>query len=227
MSRYPRPVFENIPLHIVQRGNNRNPCFFCKGDYQVYLGMMKDALDKFECTLHAYVLMPNHVHLLASPKKTTAPAELMKRVGQRYVQYVNRRYKRFGTLWQGRYHSSLIDTDRYFLACQRYIELNPVRAGLVAHPVDFEWSSYRAHAHGAGSEIVVPHDIYTSLGAQRDDRQACYRALFSEALSTNVLEEIRQATKSTGSYGSVGFSEKFSVALGRDLARQVAGRRCS
>lgn len=225
MSRYPRPVFENIPLHIVQRGNNRNPCFFCKGDYQVYLAMMDDALKEFGCILHAYALMPNHVHLLASPTVTTGPAGLMKRVGQRYVQYINRKYKRVGTLWQGRYYSSLVDTDGYFLTCQRYIELNPVRAGIVAHPVDYEWSSYRVHAHGAVSEIVVPHDLYSAIGTNRSAREERYREIFSEALSQSTLEQVRQATKSNGICGSRSFAEKMGVLLARDFAPQLPGRR--
>lgn len=225
MSRYPRPVFENIPLHIVQRGNNRNPCFFCRGDYQVYLAMMKDALKEFECVVHAYTLMPNHVHLLASPKNASAPAGLMKRLGQRYVQYINRRYNRVGTLWQGRYHSSLVDTDSYFLACQRYIELNPVRAGIVGHPVDYEWSSYRVHAHGQACEIVVPHELYISIGENGRTREEGYRAMFIEPLPQSTLDQVRQATKSNGICGPQSFSEKIGVALGRDFARQTSGRR--
>ncbi|WP_426208945.1 transposase [Massilia sp. TWP1-3-3] len=225
MSRYRRPVFANVPLHIVQRGNNRNPCFFCKGDYQVFLGMMEDALAEFDCTLHAYVLMPNHVHLLASPVDTTAPASLMQRVGQRYTQYVNRRYRRYGTLWQGRYHSSLVDNEGYFLTCQRYIELNPVRAGIVAHPVDYDWSSYRVHAHGEPSDIVVPHDLYHAIDAEKRARESSYRALFAQALPEPLLDQVRQATQSNGIYGSAQFSEQISVALGRDFSRQTAGRR--
>ena len=227
MSRYPRPVFADIPLHIVQRGNNRNPCFFCKGDYQVYIGMMQEALAEVDCILHAYVLMPNHVHLLASPTETSAPASLMKRVGQRYVQYVNRRYRRYGTLWQGRYHSSLVDTEGYFLACQRYIELNPVRAGIVTHPVDYEWSSYRVHAHGERSDIVVPHQLYAAIGAENQAREASYRALYSEALPHPLVAQMRHAIQSNGVCGSLEFSEKMGVALGRDFSRQKAGRRHS
>lgn len=225
MSRYPRPVFENIPLHIVQRGNNRNPCFFSRSDYQAYLAMMKDALKEIECVVHAYALMPNHVHLLASPKNTAAPADLMKRLGQRYVQYINRRYNRVGTLWQGRYHSSLVDTESYFMACQRYIELNPVRAGIVAHPVDYEWSSYRVHAHGEESEIVVPHDLYIGIGANGRTREEGYRALFTDPLPPSTLEKVRQATRSNGICGTPTFSEELGVALGRDFTRQTAGRR--
>lgn len=225
MSRFPRPVFAGIPLHIVQRGNNRNPCFFCRADYQVFLSMLKDALAEFPCSLHAYALMPNHVHLLASPREAGAAASLMKRVGQRYVQYVNRRYARFGTLWQGRYHSSLVDTDRYFLACQRYIELNAVRAGIVAHPADFEWSSYRVHANGEKSDIVMPHDVYTRIGPSQLERQSAYRALFFNALPQALLEQIRQATKSHGICGSEQFVEKMGAALGRNFSKQPAGRR--
>lgn len=225
MSRYPRPVFENIPLHIVQRGNNRNPCFFCKGDYQIYLAMMKEALEEHECVVHAYALMPNHVHLLASPRNTTAPAGLMKQIGQRYVQYINRRYNRVGTLWQGRYHSSLVDGDGYFLTCQRYIELNPVRAGIVVHPVDYEWSSYRVHAHGEDSEIVVPHDLYSGIGPDVNSRKERYRAMFMEPLPQLGLDQIRQATKSNGICGSTNFSEEIGVLLGRDFSRQTLGRR--
>ena len=143
------------------------------------------------------------------------------------MQYVNRRYRRFGTLWQGRYHSSLVDTEGYFLACQRYIELNPVRAGIVTHPVDYEWSSYRVHAHGAQSEIVIPHELYNAIAPEKRDREASYRALFSEALPPALLEQMRQATMSNGICGSAQFSERFGVALGRDFSRQSSGRRPS
>ncbi len=227
MSRYSRPIFAGIPLHIVQRGNNRNPCFFCKGDYQVYLGMLQDALDEFACALHAFVLMPNHVHLLASPADTSAPPALMKRVDQRYVQYINRRYRRYGTLWQGRYRSSLVDTEDYFMVCQRYIELNPVRAGLVTHPVDYDWSSYRVHAHGEHSDIVVPHDLYNAIAPEKHRREASYRALFSDGLPPALLDQVRQATTSNGICGSAQFSESIGVTLGRDFSRHASGRRNS
>ena len=225
MSRYPRPVFVDVPLHIVQRGNNRNPCFFGRGDYQAYLSMMKDALAEFDCSIHAYVLMPNHVHLLVSPHDTGAPAALMKRVGQRYVQYINRRYRRYGTLWQGRYHSSLVDTENYFLTCQRYIELNPVRASLVAHPVDYEWSSYRVHAHTEISDFVIPHAMYNSIGKTSRERESSYRGLFAEAMPQHVLEHVRQATVSNGICGTHSFSERIGVALGRDFSKQTPGPR--
>lgn len=225
MSRFPRPVVVDIPLHIVQRGNNRNPCFFCPADYQVYLSMLQEALSEFACTVHAYVLMPNHIHLLVSPDDTGAPAALMKRVGQRYVQYINRRYRRVGTLWQGRYHSSLVDSDGYFLTCQRYIELNPVRAGIVTHPVDYDWSSYRVHAHGERSEIVVPHNLYNNIATEKQERESCYRALLSEILPPSYLEQVRQATQSNGLLGSQQFSEKIAVALGRNFSRKAPGRK--
>jgi putative transposase len=221
MSRYPRPVFKDIPLHIVQRGNNRNACFFGRGDYLTYLSMLAEALEEFPCVLHAYVLMPNHVHLLVSPADIRGPALLMKRVGQRYVQHVNRKYGRYGTLWQGRYHSSLVDTEPYFMACQRYIELNPVRAGLVAHPVDYEWSSYLVHAHGKASDIVVPHDLYNGMATENALRQSRYRELIAEALPQCLIDVVRQATNGNGICGSAQFSERLGVALGRDFAART------
>ncbi len=227
MSRFPRPILVNVPLHIVQRGNNRNPCFFCREDYRTYLDMLETAAAEFPCVLHAYVLMPNHVHFLISPQHVTGPAAMMKRVGQRYVQFINRKYGRFGTLWQGRYHSSLVDTERYFLACQRYIELNPQRAGLVSHPVDYEWSSYRVHAHGEESRIVVPHDIYMNIGNAKGDRESAYRALFNEAIPQPILDQVRRATNSNGVCGSTEFSESIGVALGRDFRRQQSGPKPS
>ncbi len=220
MSRFPRPVIVNVPLHIVQRGNNRDPCFFSREDYRTYLGMLEDAGKESSCVVHAYVLMPNHVHLLASPQSANAPAGMMKRLGQRYVQFINRKYGRVGTLWQGRYHSSLVDTERYFLACQRYIELNPVRAGLVEHPVAYDWSSYRVHAHGKKSGIVVPHEIYNGLGSEPIERASCYRALFNEAIPQPFLDQFRQATNSNGICGSTHFSDRIGAALGRNFFTQ-------
>ena len=225
MSRLPRPVLKNIPLHIIQRGNNRNACFFAPADYQVYLAMLADSADEHGCSIHAYVLMTNHLHILASPSETTSPARMMKSVGERYVQYVNRRYKRSGTLWQGRYRSCLVDDEQYFLVCQRYIELNPVRATMVSHPVDYDWSSYRANAYGVRDGIITPHSIYVGLAAAEMERQASYRALFQEAIPEALLEQVRHATNRNAAFGSSSFVDDMGVVLGRDLACQPAGRR--
>lgn len=142
MPRRPRLALPGIPLHLIQRGNNRQACFFAEDDYRIYLDWLTEYASKSGCRVHAYVLMTNHVHLLVSADSTTAPGALMKALGQRYVQYVNRTYLRSGTLWEGRYRSCPVDQEAYLLACQRYIELNPVRAAMVRHPADYPWSSY-------------------------------------------------------------------------------------
>ncbi|MDB5936693.1 MAG: transposase, partial [Massilia sp.] len=148
MARAPRPVLPDVPLHITQRGNNRLNCFFGEIDYLVYLELLRAAAQDASCDLHAYVLMTNHVHLLITPKDERGPASLMKSLGERYVQYVNRRYARTGTLWEGRYHSCLVQSERYLMVCQRYIELNPVRAMLADNPARYQWSSFLCNAYG-------------------------------------------------------------------------------
>lgn len=137
MPRRPRLALPNVPLHIIQRGNNRQACFYAEEDYRIYLDWLREYADKTDCHVHAYVLMTNHVHLLISAARPDSPGGLMKALGQRYVQYVNRAYRRSGTLWEGRFRSCLAQEDRYLLACQRYIELNPVRANMVEHPAEY------------------------------------------------------------------------------------------
>ncbi|HEY0064279.1 MAG TPA: transposase [Telluria sp.] len=225
MSRYPRPVFPHVPLHIIQRGNNRAPCFFSKNDYQAFLDMLAEASEQFPCAVHAYVLMPNHLHILVTPTKAAAAAEMVKWLGQKYVQFVNRKYGRVGTLWQGRFRSCLVETERYFLVCQRYIELNPVRAALIGHPADYDWSSYRANAFGQRNRIITPHPIYLELATEKTERQARYRALIDERLSESTLTHIRSATNSNMFFGSDGFAQQMGDELGRNASRSRAGRR--
>jgi putative transposase len=148
MPRTPRLTLPDVPQHVVQRGNNRQATFFAAEDYRLYLDCLREAAAKYGCALHAYVLMTNHVHLLITPSGRQAVARTMQSVGRRYVQYVNYVYRRSGTLWEGRYKSSLVESEGYLLLCYRYIELNPVRAGMVQRPEDYEGSSYRAHAFG-------------------------------------------------------------------------------
>ena len=169
MPRRARIVLPNVPIHLIQRGNNRHACFFADEDYRFYLDWLAKHAGKTGCRVHAYVLMTNHVHLLLSSDKADAPGALMKALGQRYVQYVNRTYRRSGTLWEGRFRSCPIQEETYLLACQRYIELNPVRAGMVPHPAEYRWSSYRANAQGEADALLQPHPLYTALGP------GCYR----------------------------------------------------
>jgi putative transposase len=194
MPRPPRIVVPSVPLHVIQRGNNRIPCFAAQNDYMVYLDMLQECAFDVGCALHAYVLMSNHVHLLLSPDESGSVSALMQRLGRRYVQYFNRRHARTGTLWEGRFRSCLVQDDHYFLVCHRYIELNPVRARMVDTPADYPWSSYRTNALGHASRLITPHPIYASLGGGQAACQAAYKSLFSEVLSQELLDEIRQSS---------------------------------
>lgn len=224
MPRRPRLVFSNVPLHLIQRGNNRQVCFVADEDYQFYLDWLKDYAGKTGCRIHAYVLMTNHVHLLLSTERAEAPGELMKALGQRYVQYYNRTYRRSGTLWEGRYRSCLTQAEDYLLACQRYIELNPVRAGMVAHPADYRWSSYRVNAQGEADALVTAHGLYLGLGLEADSRQSAYRELFCHELEPGLVDQIRQATNGNFALGNARFADEIAAALGRRVTPGKSGR---
>ena len=195
MPRHARLQLAGVPLHVVQRGNNRSPCFFADQDYRVYLRQLETLALRFQCRVHAYALMTNHVHLLLTPAENDSTSLLMKHLGQNYVQYVNRTRGRSGTLWEGRFKSSLVQQQRYLLRCQRYIELNPVRAGMVSHPREYPWSSYRANCELRASTLVAPHDTYLALGPTREARAMAYRHLFQSCLSDEDLHEIRSAAR--------------------------------
>ncbi len=183
-----------IAWHIIQRGNNRSVCFHAEEDYRFYLHYLKEFADKFGCALHAYVLMTNHAHLLLTPHHEDSASLLMKHLGQRYVQYVNRTYRRSGTLWEGRFRSCLIQSEDYVLSCYRYIELNPVRAAMVMKPQGYRWSSYHTNGLGKASALLTPHDEYRRLGKADADRREAYRALFRAQVDEALVEEIRSAT---------------------------------
>jgi putative transposase len=193
MPRPHRVVLPSVPLHVIQRGNNRVPCFASRSDYLAYLEMLRECAFDCRCALHAYVLMTNHVHLLVSPGDDDGISRMMQRLGTRYVMYFNRRHARTGTLWEGRFRSSLVQDERYLMICHRYIELNPVRACMVDAPSDYAWSSYRANAFGQQDELLTPHSLYTRLGSDAAARQAAYQHLFEEALSNDILDQLRQA----------------------------------
>lgn len=201
MPRPRRVVLPSVPLHVIQRGNNRGPCFHLHDDYLVYLDMLCECAFDAGCAVHAYVLMNNHVHLLLSPDSAESASRMMQRLGQRYVQYFNRRHTRTGTLWEGRFRSNPVQDERYFLICQRYIELNPVRANMVNLPAEYPWSSHRANAYGHQSSLVIPHPTYASLGRDPAIRYAAYRHLFNEALSQDVLDALRNAGNSNRPLG--------------------------
>jgi len=190
-------------LHIISRGNNRAACFFNDGDRLAYLRYLRTSLLRTGCVLHAYCLMTNHVHLLLTPPANlSACAALMKAVGQLYTQHVNRVHSRTGTLWEGRYRSCLASTSGYVTACYRYIELNPVRAGMVRHPGDYPWSSYRCNAEGRPDSFVLPHPAWESLGEDDEQRRRAYCSMLEVAVDDKLLNEIRSATRGNRELGA-------------------------
>ncbi len=224
MPRRPRLIYPGIPLHIIQRGNNRQACFFADEDYLFYLDWLHEYAKISGCAVHAFSLMTNHVHLLLTPTDESSTGELMKRLGQRYVQYINRTYKRSGTLWEGRFRSCITQQENYLLACQRYIELNPVRAKMVEHPAEYRWSSYRANAQGESGEILSPHSIYLHLGTTNKERQTAYREMFRFQLEPGIIDNIRKATNGNFALGNDRFQDEIAQVLGRRVKPGVAGR---
>lgn len=202
MPRPARICVPGIPLHIVQRGHNRQVCFVQRGDYLRYLGCLGKAAEKYKAQVHAYVLMTNHIHLLITPGHDYSASRTMQLIGRSYVQAFNRIHERSGTLWEGRFRSFPVTTENYLFACYRYIELNPVRAGIVAKPDDYPWSSYRTNALCAGNSIVKPREEWLNLGRNADQRRKRYQQLFDIDLDEQVLAEIRASIKSGSEPGS-------------------------
>jgi putative transposase len=223
MARLPRIVVPGQPLHIVQRGNNRVPCFFGAADYHYYLDCLAEAAGHFGCHIHAYVLMTNHVHLLLTPETSASPSLTLQSVGRRYVRYVNRYYRRSGTLWEGRYKSALIDSEHYLLTCSRYLDLNPVRAKMVRHPRDYPWSSYCSYAEGAANSLITAHPLYLQLGTSTESRCAAYRALFANLIGEAELSTLRVATNTGAVLGNNRFRAEIESTLQRKVTRLAVG----
>lgn len=226
MPRRPRILLPDYPLHIVQRGINREPCFFADEDYQCYLHWLDEAARDCRCAIHAYVLMTNHVHLLLTPAVLGAPSRLMQSLGRRYVQYANRTYRRSGSLWEGRYKSSVVQAESYLLACMRYIELNPVRAAMVADPDGYRWSIYRANGLSQPDARLTPHSVYLGLDVEPASRCAAYRALFRPQLDADAASDVRQALRLGMPLGSERFAEAVCARLGirRNTGKQGTAR---
>lgn len=224
MPRQPRPDFADIPQHIVQRGNNRQACFFQKEDYRRYLNALREASLRYGCHVHAYVLMTNHVHLLVTPQQVGAIGRMMQYLGRDYVTHINIQYRRSGTLWEGRYRSCLVDTQTYLLLCHRYIELNPVRAGMVATPQEYPWSSYGANALDLHDPCIRPHAEYLALGVNAEERRTTYRTLFDEGIDHERLAAIRNYNQQQRALGSTRFQAEIEAALGRCMSVRPAHR---
>jgi putative transposase len=191
MPTAPRVVLPGVPLHITQRGVDRGPTFLAPEDHAYYRWLLRESAARADCLVHAYVLMDNHTHLLVTPAVGGGPARMMRSLGRRYVRYFNDRYRRTGTLWEGRFRSAVVDTAQYFFACSRYIELNPVRAGMVADPGRYVWSSFRHNALGHLDPVLTPGAEYEALGPDRVSRCRAYRALFRDELAAGDLAGIR------------------------------------
>jgi len=223
MARQPRFILPGQPQHVIQRGNNRDVIFASEDDYLFYLEKLGAACKRFDCILHAYVLMSNHVHLLMTPNSGDGIGKVMQSLGRYYVQYFNYQYKRTGTLWEGRYKSTLLDSEEYLLTCSRYIELNPVRADMVAHPGEYRWSSYGHNALGQRNGLITPHEIYLRLGDDPEQRRNVYRHLFDAHIDNKDLDEIRTATNRSWVLGSEKFKEQVEALTKRQVAPKPRG----
>jgi putative transposase len=224
MARLPRFCPSGLPQHIIQRGNNRSICFADDQDFAAYAHWLYEYSIKFKVDIHAWVFMTNHVHLLATPSTDDGISLMMQALGRRYVQYFNFTYQRSGTLWEGRYKSSVVDTENYLLICYRYIELNPVRANMVDDPADYIWSSYRCNALGVETLLCTPHEEYVSLGKTADDRHKCYRELFSYHIDGELLSDVRDALNKGLALGSERFRDEVEVLYGRRVKPGKMGR---
>ena len=228
MARQPRFNLPGYPQHVIIRGNNREPVFFSDGDYTFFLRKLREAIVQHPCELHAYVLMSNHVHFLISPLQDKNLSKVMQSIGRVYVQQFNRLYGRTGTLWEGRYKATVVDSDNYALACYRYIELNPVRAEMVDDPAKYPWSSYRYNALGEENVLITPHSLYLSLSKNECARHQSYRTLFDHDMPEKLISEIREMTNKSWVLGSDRFAAGIQAKLSRPvLPRSKGGDRRS
>jgi putative transposase len=224
MARLPRLFLPGQPIHAIQRGYGGESIFGAEEDGRYYLECLGKAAGEQGLAIHAYVLMSNHVHLLVTPKSQDSLSRTLQSVGRRYVQYFNYAYDRSGTLFDARYKSTLIQSSRYLLTCMRYIELNPVRAGMVKRPDDYPWSSYRTNAEGDENALLTPHALYRKLGATPEARQDAYRQLFRAQIPKEELEAIRNATNKAWVLGDGRFCKKVEALSQRRASPLPKGR---
>lgn len=224
MPRKPRFYQPGMPVHVFQRGHNKEPVFFDDEDYLVYLRCLKESAEACGCQVHAYVLMTNHVHLLITPESSKAISALFQSIGRHFVPYMNKAYQRRGSLWEGRHKGSLIESEAYFLACMRYIEMNPVRAGMVDHPAKYRWSSYAANTQGVDNAVIQMHEQYLALGDTPEAQQTAYRGLFEIKTDANELDIIRASLCSGTPLGNERFKQHIEVMAGRKVGLATPGR---
>lgn len=223
MPRQPRFYVPGVPLHVVQRGNNRSAIYADDDDRQFWHGYLQYASRMHGVAIHAYVLMSNHFHLVLTPDSAKSVPGVMQAVGRTYVRYFNEKCARTGTLWEGRYKAAIVDDEHYLLTCMRYVELNPVRAGMVRAPADYRWSSYAANAGGAHDALLTPHPLYLALGNTTRARRAVYRSLFPASPTDSDLVCIRDATQNGWALGDQAFRLRVA-SFGRRAERLRRGR---
>lgn len=224
MARLGRYFVSGQSLHVIQRGNNRQAIFFGDEHYVLYRRWLGEAAGEHGCSVHAYVLMTNHVHFLLTPETKDSLPRMMQSLGRRYVGYINHTRERTGTLWEGRYRAAPIDSENYFISCCRYIEMNPVRAGIVRGPRLYPWSSYAAHAYGKSDALAVDHPVFRLLGRSTAERQERYRALCREGLDENFVTNLRAATNGGWALGDERFQRQIAKAAQRRAAPLPKGR---
>jgi putative transposase len=224
MARLPRYFAPGQPQHLIQRGNDRQKIFRSADDYAVFYECLVDAADRYGCAVHAYILMPTHMHLLATPKTEQSLPRALQSVGRRYVQYFNETYSHAGTLWEGRYRATILEPAHYLLTCMRYVELNPVRKKLAKRPDDYFWSSYHAHASGEPDDLLSDHAVYQALGKTESSRHKAYRALFRNRLPQETVDDIRDATNKAWVLGTERFKKRIEKASGRRASPLPKGR---
>lgn len=211
MPRMRRQCPPGLPVHVIQRGNNRQICFASDADMKAYANWLYEGANQFDLNIHAWVFMTNHVHLLLTPNAPDSVSRFMQYVGRHYVRYFNYQHQRSGTLYEGRFKSCIVQSEDYLLACQRCIELNPVRAGMVRDPADYLWSSYRGHAFGRPAKMWCPHPEYLALGMNKSTRTAVYRQLFNQRLPNKLISDIRDAVNTGLVLGNDRFRQDVEV----------------
>jgi putative transposase len=224
MARLPRLTLPGYPHHVIQRGNNRQPIFAVDDDYRELQELLEEHARAAGVAVHAYVLMSNHFHLLATPETADGIPQMMQAVGRRYVRFFNRRQARTGTLWEGRYRSTLIQAERYLLACMVYIDLNPVRAGMVDAPASYPWSSHGYYVSGRSDRLVTPHPIWWELGNTPFAREAAYRELVNAGLSTAQQQALADSALRGWALGDAEYVADLQRRTERRVTKGKPGR---
>lgn len=224
MPRKPRLVVAGYPHHIILRGNNRSAIFHNDEDRRFFINFLKEAKEKTKSKIYAYCLMTNHAHLLVEPSQNEGLGKMIQSLGRKYVQYINQTHQRSGTLWEGRFKSSLVSKDEYLLACARYIELNPIRAKIVKYPADYPWSSFNFKAEGKQDQLLDEDPVYETFGKTSQEKQLNYKEWVRKSTPEEELNLLRHVTQKGGIFGNKEFFNRITELLGRKVILRPRGR---